>query len=627
LTNPKIIEFSKANSAELLKKYSKLWEPPPNLSPSEWAEKNIYIPAGNKIPGLIRFNNAPYQREPLDMAINPKCNRITLMWGAQVGKTQLINCTQAYFIAQRPCSQMMMQPSGGDVKTWLETKFNPMIENNPSLNDLVAKPRGRDGVNNQQMKSYPGGWLMLAYSGSPKTMRGRSAPKIYCDEVDGYERTVEGDAVDLLWQRAATFGDERLLVETSTPTIKGLSKIENSFEQGDQRRYYIPCPKCYTMQTLKWSNVVWDKAENGQHLPETAKYECEKCSHKITDGEKIAGLRKGKWIAEKSFNGHASYHLSELYSAFRKWGDIVTSFLEKKRSKSLQTFINVSLAETWEEEGETIEPNFLYMRREHYDAEVPEGVLVLVCGIDVQDDRIEGEVIGYGLDNESWGIEEFVLHGNPANPILWGQLYDRLIKSYYNNQEEKFNITAACIDSGGHYTQQVYDFVKKNSAVHRWYAVKGSSSAGVPIAVKSKTKKSFFNIGTDTAKEVIYSRLNVGKIGAGYCHFPMTYDEEYIFQLTAEKRVTKYVNGHPKQIWVKTRPRNEKLDCRVYALAALTILNPAFNVIADRRDSRRIEAKKTKIEEKPVDEVMVRKERRRRVPSKTRGGFVNGWRG
>ncbi len=243
------------------------WAPPPALTPSEWAEKNIKIPAGNAIPGYIRFDNAPYQREPLDMVANPAVRRITLMWGAQTGKTQVMTCGIGYNIAQTPCSQMVMQPAQGDLQTWLETKFNPFVEANETLTNRIAKPRGRNGVNNQLMKSYPGGWLMFAWSGSTRTMRGRSAPKIWCDEVDGYERTDEGDAVELLFQRAATFGDQRLLVETSTPTIKGGSSIETAFEMGDQRRYHIPCPHCSEMQTLKWSQVEWDKDAQGNHLP------------------------------------------------------------------------------------------------------------------------------------------------------------------------------------------------------------------------------------------------------------------------------------------------------------------------------------------------------------------------
>lgn len=564
------------------------------------------------------------------MMIDPHCRRITLMWGAQTGKTQLINCGQAYFVAQRPCSQMMMQPSQGDLTTWLETKFNPLIESNPVLQNLVAKPRARDGVNNQRMKSYPGGWLMFSWSGSPKTMRGRSAPKIWCDEVDGYERTAEGDAVDLLWQRAATFGDDRLLVATSTPTIKGASKVEDCFESGDQRRYFIPCPHCNEFQTLKWSNVVWDKDDDGNHVPATARYACEECGCFITDGEKMAALKRGEWRAAKPFRGHASYHLSELYSSFRKWRDIVESFLEKKETNSLQTFVNVSLAETWEEEGESVEHNALYLRREFYEA-VPNAGLVLVAGVDVQDDRIEGEIIAYGEGFESWGVDYFVIHGDPGRAELWNQLQQRLDVQYKHECGDSMSIAAACVDSGGHYTQQVYEFCKKNSHRRIW-AIKGSSERGKPIisgrASKSnKGKVNLFSVGTDTAKELIYSRLKIAEPGPGFCHFPQTYDEEFFLQLTAEKRVKKFVKGFPRLEWVKTRPRNEALDCRVYALAAITNLNPVFSAIKQRfvPEAAPVKEKQPEPQETPTEQ-LVKVRKHRQVRKTKRGGFVNKWR-
>jgi len=274
-------------------------QPPPNLKPSEWAEQNIRIPIGNAVPGLIRFDHAPYQREPLDMTANPFCNRITLMWSAQVGKTTLALCAQAFKIGQDPQSQIMMQPSQGDLGTWLETKFNPLVASNDELERLIAKPRGREGVNNQRMKSYPGGFLMFSWSGSAKTMRGRSAPFIVCDEVDGYDKSTEGHPVSLLWQRAATFGDRRKLLEISTPTIKGASWIESAFEAGDRRYFHVPCPHCGDSQTLRWSNVIWDEGK-----PDTAKYACNSCGVLWNDGERIAAIRKGEWVATDEFTGH-----------------------------------------------------------------------------------------------------------------------------------------------------------------------------------------------------------------------------------------------------------------------------------------------------------------------------------
>jgi len=522
-----------------------------------------------------------------------------------------------------------MQPSQSDLKTWLNAKFNPMIESTPSLKKKIATPRGRDGVNNQEMKSYPGGFLMFAWSGSPKTMRGRSAPKIYPDETDGYETTSEGHPIGLIWQRAATFGDQRLLFETSTPTTKHESYIEPAFEAGDQRRWYVACPHCDHPQYFKWGQVHWDKdKETGDHLPDTAGYTCEECGVIWDDSERFEAIRTAEakghgWKADKPFKGHASFHLPEMASTFRKMADIVQSFIDKKKQNDLQTFVNVSLAETWEEEGEKIDENLLYKRREHYAAPVPKGGLVLCCGVDVQDDRIEGEVIAYGLSGETWGIEEFIFHGDPGKTELWKRLDEKLQVKYASESGEEMPIIATGVDTGGHYTDEAYKFVKASTG--RVYALKGSNQAGGPLvgrpSKRNKAKINLFLVGTDTAKTRIYRNLGIQEVGAGYCHFPQEYDEEFFAQLTAEKRVTRYRKGFPYYEWIKTRPRNEALDRRVYAMAAFAILNPSLEIIKKKLEKQ---GSSDDSEKSPssMEQALVKKKVKRRRKS---GGFVGAY--
>lgn len=568
-------------------------KPPPRLKPSEWAERNVTIPIGNAVPGLVRFDNAPYQREPLDMTADPRCTRITLMWGAQVGKTMTALCAQAFRIAFDPVSQIMMQPSQGDLHTWLETKFNPLVEANAELRGLIAKPRGRDGVNNQRMKSYPGGFLMFSWSGSPKTMRGRSAPFIVCDETDGYDRTHEGHPVGLLWQRAATFGDQRMLMEISTPTIKGASWIESAYGQGDRRRFRVPCPHCGERQPLSWSNVTWDKDADGQHRPETAGYLCaaDGCGTVWNDGERVAAIRRGVWVAEGEFRGHASYHLSELYSCFRRLADIVQSFLDKKGAGDLQTFVNVSLAETWEEAGDQVDPAGLIERVERFAAPVPDGAAVLTAGIDMQEDRLEVEVVGWGLGEESWSVEYRVLWGDPMGAEVWQDLDDLLGGSYLHQSGAQLAISGAAIDTGGSggMTQSAYEYVRARKS-RRLFAIKGVGGWGRPIVSAPSRKRSgqrarpvdLFTVGTDEAKMVVQRRLAIIPPAPGACHFPDDRDPEYFAQLTAERLRTRLIKGFAARDWHKTRERNEALDCRVYALAALKILNPNIKRALDR---------------------------------------------
>lgn len=647
-----------ANSAGLvrsLRRAQRYLKPPEKLKPTEWAEKNVKIPVGNAVPGLVRFDNAPYQREPLDMMADPTCTRITLKWGAQVGKTMLALCGQGYFIAHDPCSQIMMQPSQGDLQTWLETKFNPMVEACDALGDAIAKPRGRNGVNNQRMKSYPGGFMMFSWSGSPKTMRGRSAPKIICDEVDGYDRTAEGHPVELLSQRAATFGDQRLQVEISTPTIKGASRIETSYEEGDQREFHIACPHCGTHQTLKWSNVHWDKDDDGEHLPETAYYQCEGhdaetgevCEARLSDSERVAAIRSAEadgagWKAAKPFRGHASYHLNELYSCFRELREVVQSFLDKKAANDLQTFVNVSLAETWVEEAEEVEADVLAKRVAKYPAPVPMAVGILTAGADIQEDRIEVEVVGWGLGEMSWNIDYQVFWGDPTQSAVWEELFEFLRQTYTHESGAELKISSTCVDTGGSagMTSAAYERLagKHRSKI---FAVKGKGGWDRPVVSAPRPTKSgrkgrpvkLFTVGTDEAKLIIARRFNLNS-GPGSCLFSDQRDMEYFEQITAERLVTKWLRGFPVRKWHKTRERNEALDCRVYAYAALKIEKPNIALRLSKlkpKDEAEMPTPvaRTPVGEPPEEEKPKRRKTRRRKVRRPRrpapGSSSVGW--
>jgi len=261
---------------------------------------------------------------------------------------------------------------------------------------------------------------------------------------------------------------------------------------------------------------------------------------------------------------------------------MVTNFLEAKKSKeTLKTFVNTSLGETWEEEGIQLDDNELIARREDY-TKVPSDALVLVASADVQDDRIEIEVKGFGDGEESWGVDFKVIHGDPSKRQVWDDLDKALLETYENEDGYTMRIACACVDSGGHFTDAVYKFVKGKES-RRIYAVKGSSTPGAPLVNRgtrsNKANVKLFSVGTDTAKELIFARLKIEQFGAGYMHFSKIFDEEYFKQLTAEKITTKFIRGFPSRVWTKTRARNEALDINVYALAALAILNPNWKAL------------------------------------------------
>lgn len=590
--------------------------PPPDMLPSAWAEANVRIPVGNAKPGPIRFDNAPYQRGMLDAIKEPGVRRVSYKTGAQLGKTTVQQCVTGYFIEHEPRSQILVQPTQGDVQTFLETKLRPMLDANPKISGKMAKQRGREGVNNSRIISYIGGWLMFSWAGSPKTLRGRSAPVTQADEIDGFEATPEGDPGELLAQRSASFGDDALRTESSTPTIEGASRIDTAFQEGDQRRYLVPCPDCGHCQHLRWENVVWtgrqstsiddaDEDLNREHHPETAGYACEGCGSVWDDGQRIAAIRDaekngGGWKASKPFKGHASFHAPEMLSTFRRLRDIVQSYLDKLALGDMQSFVNVSLAEVYAEKGEKADPTGLQARAEEYRAEAPAGVLYITAGIDMQMDRLECEVVGWGIGEESWSLGYHVLWGDPLHQDVWDDLDDLLASTYQHESGAIMPISSALMDTGGTngMTQAAYDYAKGKTG-RRLFAAKGVSGWGRPIVEKPQRKQSgkharkvdLFLVGVDEAKLMVMRRLaaTVGAgektSGPGYCHTPSDRDADWYKQLTAEKLVTRYVKGQPVREWHKPdRARNEGLDCRVYALAALKIMNPSFKRLAERYD-------------------------------------------
>ncbi len=595
--------------------------PPADMLPSEWAETNVKIPVGNAIPGPISFANAPYQRGMLDAIKEPGIRRIDYMTGAQLGKTTVQQCITGYFIEHEPRSQMFVQPTQGDVQTFLETKLRPMLDANPKISSRMAKQRGREGVNNSRIISYIGGWLMFSWAGSPKTLRGRSAPVTQADEIDGMVATPEGDPVELLTQRSATFGDQSLSTRSSTPTVKGASRIETGYLEGDQRRYYVGCPDCKEPQYLKWPNVRWNgrastdtkTAESDigiEHDATTAVYACEHCGSCWDDGMRIAAIRNAErdghgWIASKPFKGHASFHAPEMLSTFRRLRDIVQSYLDKLAVGDVQSFVNVSLGETYEETGERADAETLFMRREPFRVAVLAGGLVLTAGIDMQTDRLEVELVAWGIGEESWSVDYTVLWGDPLHPDVWQDLTDYLSMTWTHESGAELPIACACLDTGGTagYTQAAYEYVRTNKS-RKLFAIKGGGTWGSPIVSAPSRKQSgktvrkvdLFMVGVDDAKLTVMRRLAQEVKGPGYCHFPDDREMEYFAMLTAEKLVTRYVKGFPVREWHQQRKRNEALDCRVYALAALKILNPSMKRLAERLKMPEIEQETAVIE-------------------------------
>lgn len=557
---------------------------------SQWADQYRQLSSeASAEPGKWQTDRAPYQREIMDALGDPLVEAVVVMSSAQIGKTEIINNVAGYHIHLDPAPILLLQPTLEMAEAWSKDRFAPMLRDTTVLRGLVRDPRARDSGNTLLHKRFPGGHITMAGANSPASLASRPIRLVLCDEVDRYPVSAgaEGDPVSLARKRSTTFWNRKLLL-TSTPTIKGASRIEAAFEQSDQRRYHVPCPQCSEHQVLKWQQVRWntDPSKEGdeKHQPETACYVCEHNGCVITDADKLDMLRLGRWVAEAPFNGTAGFHINELYSPWVTFAQMVTEFLKaKKLPETLKTWVNTSLGETWEEAGETVDADWLLQRKESWGAEAPEEVVVVTAGVDVQGDRLEIEVKGWGVGEESWSLDYKQLFGDPAQPQVWQELDTYLQRPIKSKTGLYLNIACTCIDSGGHHTQAVYEFCRSR-AVRGIFAIKGLNQPGKPIVGRpsrnNRHKLRFYPLGVDTAKEVIYSRLRITEPGHGYYHFPAERDREYFLQLTGEKQITRFTKGTPRREWLKIRARNEALDCNVYALAALKLLSPDLEELA-----------------------------------------------
>lgn len=579
------------------------FKPDPLLTVTQWADENRYLSSvASSEPGRWHTERTPYLQEIMDcLSPSDPCEKVVFMKGAQVGGTECGNNWMGFIICNAPGPMLIVNPTTETAKRTSKMRIDPAIENCPVLRERIQSPRSRDSGNTMLMKEFPGGILILTGANSAVGLRSLPVRYLFLDEVDGFpdEAGTEGDPVDLAVQRTATFNNRKIFM-VSTPTIKDASRIEQAFLEGDQRYFHVPCPHCGHYQVLRWRNVIFDPKD----LTE-AVYKCEKCEAIWHDYQKEQILKKGKWIATNPDGnpGVVSFHLSSLYSphGWTSWTSIAREFLNSKDDPSrLQVWTNTKLAETWEDmAGQAIDPTSLMVRREKWGPELPKQVVILTCGVDVQDNRLELEIVGWGRGEESWSIDYLILYGDPSTPELWAQLDEVLSRKYIHSKDvPDLPISATCIDSGGHYTDYVinYCFARR---LHGVFAIKGIGGVGKPIwpATASKsytTKKPVYLIGVNDAKDILMRRLHLeDSSGAGVWHFPMDRESDWFEQVTNEVAVKKLSKGRLIREWMprKNGVRTEGLDCRVYAYAALRGLVRNFRLNLDLGADKLAEAK------------------------------------
>lgn len=615
--------------------------PPPKLDVAAWARKYRFVASGTS-PKPGKFIAFPYQIEPMQSFSDPEVQVTVLQWASRTGKTEILNNLQGATIHQYPRSILIVYPTLDAAKNWRREFFDPAVEATPVLRDLIPKSRGKKGRNTTLHVQFPGGFIRGIGVNSPSGFRQIQAPVVIMDEIDAMPDTSEGDPVSLAFRRADNYADS-VQVLASTPTIAGSSRIEGWLAKSDRRNWNVPCPKCGAVQILDWQQIVWP-----DNQPEKAELKCVKgCT--LDDNDRVRAVRAGAWEATLPFAGIRGYWLNGINTLFpAKRGfkgrlhQFASEFLQAKHSdnpkEAIRVWVNTFKAEAHTEEQSLFDHSLLMQRREPYEVDsenpastpLPAGVLLLTCGVDVQDNRLEAEIVGFGLGEETWGIQHAEFLGNPSTPdspgrpSVWTRLRDWLAREFRTVGGHPLHVAAVCVDTGGHHTQSAYQFVRLHGASLRIWAVKGSSERARPIIFRSKTtrvkKVTLVMVGTDTAKEMIYSRLTITEPGPGYAHFPSCYSEEFLKQLVSEKMITVSSKGQLVKHFVKRGP-NEALDLRVYSLAAFKLLNANLPAIA-KNMAREVPKSPVEPEKKPEPEPEQKKPARQAPKSQGWGGWV-----
>lgn len=567
-------------------------EPEPILTVSEWADEHrVLSRKAASEPGKWRTKRTPYLKRIMDvLSVTHAAKKVVFMKGSQVGGTEAGLNWIGYVIDHAPGPTMIIWPNLDDVNKNSRLRIEPLIDESPRLKEKIGSAKSRDSGNTIKQKSFPGGELILTGANSASGLKSTPARFKFLDEIDEYPHDVagQGSPIALVEARSRTFSRRKSFL-VSTPTIFGASKIETEYELTSMEKYHVPCPHCGHYQDLKFKQLQWENDD-----PATVQYFCEGCGEGIEEFEKTTMLANGKWVAQFPNREDLGFHLNSLYSpvGWYSWADIVKDFLDAKGDREkMKTFVNTVLGETWKEKGDAPEWRRLYLRREQYEPrKCPQGVLFLTCGVDVQKDRIECEVLGWGRRKENWSIDYIVVPGDTSKEAVWQELENVITQTFEHESGLYLPIRLTAIDSG-YNTQEVYNFCRRFSS-RRVVPVKGSDNmnmaVGIPKPVDVKPvafggKKvrrgvQLWPVGSSHLKAELYGWLKQDEpigddvVPVGYSHFPQ-YGEEFFKQLTAEKSITnKNSRGYKITEWVKERERNEALDCRIYNRAAASII-------------------------------------------------------
>ena len=558
-----------------------VFAPPPEMTTSQWADEYRYVASG-PFPGKWRTDRAPQSKEPMDASSDPDVEGLVIVKPTRSSGTEIINCHIGRRIHLDPCDILYVQSTDEIAGKYSnEVLMKRMVYPTPVLRERISnRIRGRKASETIDRKNFPGGTLHMIGAKSPHKFTMVDYRDVIFDDVAKYESIKSGDPLELGIGRTKGIANRKIIM-VSNPGIDGECPLQPYFMMTDQRHRYVPCPRCGSFQILKFGGkeeaygLKWDAFE--------VWYICEHCFGRIEEYEKVEMDINGEWRAHNP-NPTArwrGYKLNPFVTSWQSWRtEMVERFLASKASPDkLKTFVTEYLCEWWKPyKSGNIGWKQLFDRREEYQAEVPAGVMIITIGADVQGDRIEAKAVGWGRDFEHWVIEKKVIYGNPIEADVWKDLDSFIQKTWRHESGILLTCARAFVDSGdGNLTQKVYDFTTSRE-MRGVFSAKGESQKGKAVlsrwGIVNNKQTKLALIGTDSAKDLLYSWLSLPEPMAGYCHFPLTVEEEDLRQLLSEY---KDASGR----WqVKAGMHNEDLDIHVYAFGALMSLKPDWDELS-----------------------------------------------
>lgn len=573
-------------------------KPLPKTSVSQWADNYRMLSSGiSAEPGKWKTSRAPYQKDIMNAFTEPGIHRVVVKSSSQIGKSDMMNNVIGRFAHLDPCAIMMIQPTIDMAQDYSKTRIAPMIRDTKVLNNLFYDVKSRDANNTILSKVFPGGRLIMCGANSPAGLASRPIRILLADEVDRFPDSAgtEGDPVDLAAKRMTTFWNSCMGL-FSTPTNEGSSRIDEEYLAGTQEEWQHKCPNCGEYHLLRHIDMTVDykeiKTPSGKKtvIVNDVKWRCPHCGFSFS--EKEMKQTPQKYIsrnADALKNGIRSFFVNGFTSPWMTWSRIMREWLEAKGDPEREKVImNTVFGESYKQKGAFEDEQIFLRRRESYGAELPNGVLLLTAAIDTQDNRLEYEVVGWGKEEECWGIRKGIVLGAPNQARTWKEIDNILDKTYHFADGKGLKVVRTFIDSGGHYTSDVYNYCQKNFHKQR-FAIKGRGGPGIPLIYKiakaNNAKAPLILLGVDDGKQQIMDRLSIDSPGPLYFHFPQDegikelsnrgYDDLYFKGIISEHKKVYKRNGVLREVWETTKNvRNEPLDLRNYNLACMKSLKP-----------------------------------------------------